>query len=401
MSPSHSFDPSAPEFLQNPYPVYEQLRTVSPIFHHQESELWYVTNYADVSAILRDRRFGRDITLARTANQCPISPPEYEPFTKLEANSLFDKEPPDHTRLRGLVQMAFTPRRVQAMRPRIQQIAEQLLDAAETQGAMDLLADFAEPLPVAVISEMLGIPATDRHQLRPWSNAIVAMYELERTPAQTKAAIDASLAFADYLRYLAAQRRNYPREDLITALVHAEAQGEQLTEDELVSTCVLLLNAGHEATVNAVGNGMLALLQNPDQLRLLQNDPTLIESAVEELMRYDTPLQLFRRWVMSDATIGIHRFRRGQEVGLIFGAANRDPAQFSNPNRLDIRRQNNKHLALSEGVHFCLGAPLARLELQIAIGTLISRFPTMRLIEEPRFKKAWVIRALETLWVSW
>ncbi len=400
------FDPHSATFLQNPYPIYDQLRERSAIFFHEATQLWYVTSYAHASSILRDRRFGRDMTLARPSNQCPISPPNHEPFTNLEANSLFDKEPPDHTRLRGLVQLAFTPRRVHAMRPRIQQITDQLLDNVTERGSMELLADFAEPLPIAVISEMLGIPEEDRHRLRPWSNAIVAMYELERTPAQTQAAVNASQEFTDYLRHLANQRRAKPQDDLITALVCAEGRGsggtsDSLTEDELISTCVLLLNAGHEATVNVIGNGILALLQNPDQLHLLQHDSTLIDSTIEELMRYDTPLQLFRRWVIEDVEVGGHHFHRGQEIGLIFGAANRDPARYHAPHNLDIRRQDNSHLALSEGIHFCLGASLARLELQVAIGTLVRRFPKIQLVEEPHFKSSWVIRGLEALRMKW
>ncbi|MEM7347464.1 MAG: cytochrome P450, partial [Chloroflexota bacterium] len=221
------FDPTDPNFLQNPYPVYDQMRAESPIFFHQDTNLWYVTTHRDVSTILRDRRFGRDVHLALPPEQCPVSPPEYEPFTKLGASSLFDKEPPEHTRLRSLVQMAFTPRRIQQMRPHIQLIAAELLDKVAPAGQMDVLADFAEPLPVAVISQMLGIPQSDRHALRPWSNAIVTMYELNHTPEQADKAIEAASEFADYLRYLAAQRRADPLDDLITALALAEADGDR------------------------------------------------------------------------------------------------------------------------------------------------------------------------------
>src|SRR5690606_17492672 len=235
------------------------------------------------------------------------------------------------------------------------------------------------PLPVTVIAELLGVPEADRHHLRPWSQAIVAMYELDHTPEQERRAVQAAIEFSDYLRQLARERRRNPQNDLITALAQVEEQGDTLSEDELISTCVLLLNAGHEATANVIGNGMLALLHHPAQFDRLRANPALVSTAVEEMMRYDTPLQLFRRWTLEDVVYKGIELRRGTQIALVFGAANRDPAVFDQPNTFDITRADNPHISFGGGVHYCLGAPLARLELQIAIRTLIERFPTLRL----------------------
>jgi cytochrome P450 len=266
---------------------------------------------------------------------------------------------------------------------------------------MDILADFAVPLPVTVIAELLGIPEEDRHRLRPWSADIVAMYELNHTEAQGRRAVQAALEFSDYLRALARQRRRAPRDDLISGLAAVEEAGDQLTEDELISTCILLLNAGHEATVNVIGNGMYALLRHPDQMRRLHDHPELVNSAVEEMMRYDTPLQLFRRWVLEDLRFRGYKFQQGMELGLMFGAANRDPARFPNPHTFDIAREDNAHIAFGGGVHYCLGAPLARLELQTAIRTLLRRMPHLRLEgSEPEYRPAYVIRGLKALLVT-
>ena len=372
-------------------------------FWHEASQLWFFTTHADVERLLRDRRFGRSILhiLSREEIGLPPERSDLEPFTKLGAHSMFDKEPPDHTRLKALVHKVFTPRRVEQLRGQIQAITDDLLDRAEAQGQFDLLADFATPLPVTVIAELLGVPESDRHWLRPWSQAIVAMYELDHTPAQEQAAVQASLEFADYLRHLAQVRRDDPRDDLITALVLVEEAGDRLTEDELISTCVLLLNAGHEATVNVIGNGMLALLHHPHQLERLRSDLSLVNSTVEEMMRYDTPLQLFRRWVLEDVIYEGVELQQGMEIGLMFGAANRDPAVFDQPDTFDITRQPNPHIAFGGGVHYCLGAPLARLELQIAVKTLIERFPALRIDgPDPVYRPAYVIRGLQSFPVT-
>lgn len=393
-------DPHSPEFKRNPYPVYEQLRRETPIAYDEALGLWIISRYEDVSALLRDRRLGRSIEhiVSRDTLGLPPKDPRYAPFDRLSEHSMFDKEPPDHTRLRSLVHKAFTPRRIEGLREHIQAIADQLLDAVAGQAQIDLLEDYAVPLPVIVIAELLGIPESDRHRLRPWSRDIVAMYELNHTPAQADRAILAAQEFSNYLRELSAQRAKDPQDDLITALVTVEEAGEMLTEDELISTCVLLLNAGHEATVNVFGNGMLALFSNPAQLDLLRERPVELSArAIEEMMRYDTPLQLFRRWVLHDFEYRGQHFRQGEQIALLFGSANRDSAQFPHADHFDITRTENAHLSFSLGIHYCLGAPLARMELEIALRTLIQRIPNLRLEYKPRFRDSYVIRGLEDL----
>jgi cytochrome P450 len=399
-----SFDPTSPAFKHDPYPIYTELRAQTPIYYDDALAMWMVARHADVSTLLRDRRLGRSIEHVKSRAELGLPPkdPRYAPFDRLSENSMFDKEPPDHTRLRGLVHKAFAPRRIEGLRVSIQTTADTLLDAASARdSSFDLLEDFAVPLPVAVIAELLGVPDADRHKLRPWSADIVAMYELNHTSEQADRAIQSAAEFSDYLRHLAAQRLSDPQNDLITALATVEEAGEVLTEDELVSTCVLLLNAGHEATVNVMGNGMWALFRHPDQLVLLREDPAGHASgAVEEMMRYDTPLQLFRRWVLEDMVFRGFPFQQGQQVGLLYGAANRDPDVFPHAETLDITRADNWHLSFSLGIHFCLGAPLARLELQTALATLMRRMPTLSLVNEPQFRDSYVIRGLKDLIVK-
>ena len=399
-----SFDPYSPEFRTNPYPIYQRLRDETPIFYADNAGMWVISRYEDVVAILKDRRFGRSLDGTALAINRPRSTPDdpLHAFKKLGEHSLFDKEPPDHTRLRGLVHKAFTPKRVENLRDQIEKITADLLGAIEPDGEADLLETVAVPLPVTVIAEMLGVPEADRHHLRPWSHDIVAMYELTHTPEQAERAAHAASEFSAYLRDLAAERRARPGDDLMTALVQAEEDGDKLTEDELVSTCVLLLNAGHEATVNVVGNGLFALLRRPDQHALLRDTPALVPSAVEEMMRFDTPLQLFRRKAREGIAYKGHTFAAGDEFALLFGSANRDPLRFDNPDTLDITRRDNPHIAFSAGIHFCLGAPLARLELVSVIGAIMRRFPKLRLVgPEPRFRDSFVIRGLEALQVAW
>ncbi len=390
------------EFRADPYPVYQLLRQHAPVSFREELNMWVVSRYDDVTSILRDRRFGRTIdhVLTREQRGAPPKAQHRRAFDMLSENSMFDKEPPEHTRLRVLVHKAFTPRRVESLRESVQSVANTLVDNVQTQRSMDVLADFAVPLPVTVIAELLGVPEDERSPLRNWSQTIVAMYELEPTAEQERAAIQAATEFTDYLRSLAKQRRQQPRDDLISALVEAEEAGDKLTEDELIATCVLLLNAGHEATVNVLGNGLYALFRYPDQLRLLQENPSLNNSAVEELLRYDTPLQLFRRFALEDIHFRDITFKQGQEIALLFGSANRDLERFPNPNTLDITRTDNPHIAFSLGVHYCLGAPLARMELQIALASLIQRLPNISLAQEPHYRDSVVIRGLDALQVT-
>lgn len=377
------FDPSDPAFVADPYPTYARLRAEAPVLLDEASGLRFVSRFADVDAVLRDRRFGRVFV--------PVPGAEMAPFNLLNEHSLFDTEPPEHTRLRGLVSRVFTPRRVEALRPAVRAMAEERL----RDGVRDVIADLAEPIPVAVIAELLGVPPADRGLLRPWSRAIVAMYELEPDGRAAAEAVRASVEFRAYLLDLASSRRRAPGDDLLSGLA-----GVGLSDDELVATCVLLLNAGHEATVNALGNGVLALLERRDVWERLLADPSVVPGAVEELLRFDTPLQLFRRTALVDAEVGGVPVAAGERVALLFGSANRDGSVFSDPDRLDVMRSPNPHLGFGAGIHFCLGAPLARIELQEQLGALLRVAPGLELAAEPVRRPGHVIRGLERLEVA-
>lgn len=399
--PLAAFDPTSLSFIANPYPVYAALRDLGPIHYHPEVNLWLVTRYADVNTLLRDRRFGRTYLHKATHAEMgrPDEPAEHAPFWHVIRNGMLDREPPDHTRLRHLVSKAFTPRTIEKLRPRIHDIVDKLVDVAAERGEFDFIATVAEPLPVTVIAELLGIPDADRHRLRPWSADICGMYELHPSDESARRAVRACIEFGDYLRELARERRVRPHDDLISDLAQVVESGDSLSEDELIGTCVLLLNAGHEAGVNAVANGLWALFRNPDELVRLKEDPALVSTAVDELFRFDTPLQLFERWVLEEVDICGVRVPKGAELGLLFGSANRDPAVFHEPDKLDIRRSPNPHLTFGAGIHFCLGAALARMEAQILFETILRRLPRLQLVAEPQWKSGYIIRGLEALYV--
>jgi cytochrome P450 len=289
---------------------------------------------------------------------------------------------------------------VESLRAPITRKTAELVDRVRGAGPFDLIREVAEPLPVWVIAELLGVPESDRHHLRPWSADICRMYELAPTDEDVRLASTASIGFSEYLRDLARRRREAPTGDLISELALVVDEGDRLTEDELIGTCVLLLNAGHEATVNVTGNGWWALFRNTDELDRLRADPALVPTAIEELMRYDTPLQMFERWVLEDVEVRGVRIPRGAELGLLFGSANRDPAFFRDPDRLDVARTPNPHVTFGAGIHFCLGAPLARVELETSFRTVLERLPSLRLVEEPRWKPNYIIRGLEELRVE-
>ncbi|MGW0509522.1 cytochrome P450 [Streptomyces olivaceoviridis] len=397
-----AFDPWDPAFVADPYPAYAELRARGRVIRYEPTDQWLVPHHADVSALLRDRRLGRTYQhrfgheeFGRTP-----PPPEHEPFHTLNDHGMLDLEPPDHTRIRRLVSKAFTPRTVERLRPYVEGLANDLVAALVGNGGGDLLKDVAEPLPVAVIAEMLGIPEADRGQLRPWSADICGMYELNPSEETAARAVRASVEFSDCLRELIAARREDPGDDLISGLIAAHDEGDRLTEQEMISTAVLLLNAGHEATVNATVNGWWALFRNPDQLAALRADHSLIPSAIEELMRYDTPLQLFERWVLDDIEIDGTTVPRGSEIAMLFGSANHDPAVFTDPARLDLTRKDNPHISFSAGIHYCIGAPLARLELTASMTALLRQAPTLTPAEEPTRKPNFVIRGLEGLGVE-
>ncbi|MFJ4500550.1 cytochrome P450 [Streptomyces sp. NPDC088864] len=396
------FDPWSAAFVADPYPAYAELRATGRAHYFEATDQWLVPHYADVSALLRDRRLGRTYLHRFTHEEFGRTPPppEHEPFDTLNGQGLLDLEPPDHTRIRRLVSKAFTPRTVEQLVPTVQRLAAGLVDTFVEQGGGDLLAAVAEPLPVAVIAEMLGIPEADRAPLRPWSAAICGMFELNPSEETARAAVRASVEFSAYLRELIAERRTNPGPDLISALVAAHDEGERLTEQEMISTCVLLLNAGHEATVNTTVNGWWTLLRHPEQLAALRADHGLLPTALEELMRYDTPLQMFERWVLDDIEIDGTVIPRGSEVALLFGSANRDPARFADPDTLDLARRENPHITFGAGIHFCLGAPLARVELAASFGELLRKAPGLRLVAEPEWNPGYVIRGVKELRVE-
>ncbi|MFJ3284645.1 cytochrome P450 [Streptomyces sp. NPDC086669] len=396
------FDPWDPAFLADPYPAYAELRARGRVHWFEPTNQWLVPHHADVSALLRDRRLGRTYQHRFTHEEFGrgAPPPEHEPFHTLNDHGMLDLEPPDHTRIRRLVSKAFTPRTVERLKPYVRDLAGELVAGLVARGGGDLLKEVAEPLPVAVIAEMLGIPESDRGPLRPWSADICGMYELNPSKETAAKAVRASVEFSDYLRELIAARRKEPGDDLISGLIAAHDEGDRLTEQEMISTAVLLLNAGHEATVNATVNGWWALFRNPGQLAALRADHALIPSAIEELMRYDTPLQLFERWVLDDVEIDGTTIPRGAEIAMLFGSANHDPAVFADPERLDLTRTENPHISFSAGIHYCIGAPLARIELAASMTALLEQAPGLRPVSDPERKPNFVIRGLEGLRVE-
>jgi cytochrome P450 len=389
------FNPMDPEFLADPYPTYHRLRAEDPV-HHSPLGFWVLTRYEDVASTLRDPRLVKEPIAAFVAARFGVAVP---PGMGL---SMLDRDPPDHTRLRGLVSRAFTPRVVEGLRPRIQAIVDGLLDRAQPTGSMDLIEEFAYPLPVGVICEMLGVPVEDHERFKGWSLDLARGLDAIMLPADSEVgrrSVTARHGLSDYFRELIAQRRTAPRDDLLSALIAAEEAGDRLSEQELLATCILLLVAGHETTVNLIGNGSLALLRHPDQLRRLREDPGLIGSAVEELLRYDGPVQRTARIPSENVTIGGRTIAKGEMVMPFIGAADRDPAQFPDPDRLDLGRADNRHLAFGWGIHFCLGAPLARLEGQIALNTLVHRWPRLALAttDPPEYRQSLTLRGLKTL----
>lgn len=377
------------ETKRDPHTFYAQLRSTEPLSYVEGLNAWVVTTYEDALFVLKDPRFTKD---SRKIVQPGQEQGSVQEMTFHMRNMLM-VDPPDHTRLRALVSKAFTPRMIEQLRPRIQQITDELLDAVQERGLMDLIPDFAYPLPITVISEMLGIPATDRQKFRIWTQAIVNMQE--------EAQLVSLEAFFNYIRSLLDEKRAHPGSDLTSSLVQVEENGDQLDENELVSMIFLLIVAGHETTVNLLGNGTLALLQHPDQLQQLQRDPSLIPAAVEELLRYTTPVSLTdERWANEDIALHGRLIRKGQQVIAALISANADPQQFPTGDTLDITRRENQHLAFGKGIHYCLGAPLARLEGQIAFNTLLQRLPNLRLASDPA-QLAWnfnpMLRGLTSL----
>ena len=393
----------SPEFKADPFPLLARLRASEPVYRTalpDKTPVWLVTRYDDVNALLKDERFTKNRRRALTPEQLrqlPWVPPMFRP---LERNML-DLDPPDHTRLRALVHKAFTPRLVERMRERIQTLADELLERVARRGEMDLINDYALPLPMTIITEILGVPAGDRDKFHKWSKAVVSL----SSPNPTVKVIPSVWMFIRYLRRFFKMRRREPRDDLASALIQAEEAGDRLSEDELLAMVFLLLIAGHETTVNLIGSGVLALLEHPDQMERLRREPSLIKPAVEELLRFTAPVFMTtERYAREDASVLGVTIPRGEMTLGVIGSANRDEAVFENPDELDVTREPNRHLSFGQGIHFCLGAPLARMEAQIAINTLLRRMPDLKLKVPPdslRWRPSMILRSLDALPVAY
>ena len=395
------YDPWSPAFVADPYPALARLREGPAALYDERTEQWLVSRHALVNALLRDRRLGRSYHHVATNAEWgrPDPPADEAAFWRLLDIQMIDQEPPDHTRLRRLVSAAFTPRTVERLRPRIDAIATRLVDDALALGEFDLIADLLELLPVAVISELLGIPEADRARLRPWSGDMTLVFELNPSAEDRARAVAAGSEFEAYLRDLARERRRRPTGDLLSELALVAEAGDRLTEDELVGTAILLLNAGHEASVNGAANSWYALFREPAALAALRADHDLLPTAIEELLRFDTPAPMFERWVLQDIDIEGTRIPRGQELALQFAAANRDPNAFARADELVLDRDPNPYLSFGAGIHYCLGAPLAKAEFDIVFRRILERLPRLELVEEPTWKPRFILRGLAALLV--
>lgn len=375
-------------FVQDPYPAYDRMRTLGSLVYWQDYNMPCAVSYAAANAILRDRRFGR----------MPLDPPpvpaHLAPFYAVEAHSMLELEPPRHTRLRSLVLRAFTSRRIVALAPEITALSHQLIDQFP-DGPFDLLTQFAQPLPVTIIARLLGVPENLAPDLLRWSNAMVGMYQAGRTRADEDRAITATTEFVDFMRSYIAARRQTPRDDLITHLIAAEEEGQRLSTAEMISTCILLLNAGHEATVHSIGNATKTLLQTGHY-----GQTPITEALIEETLRYDPPLHLFTRWAYEDIDVVGHVIPKGTQIACLLGAANRCPKHWDVPDQFDHLRSAKANLAFGAGLHFCLGAPLARLELHHALDALVTRLPGLRLAQTPLYADIYHFHGLKSLMVA-
>jgi cytochrome P450 len=392
------FNPFLPEVRANPYPHYRELREREPL-HRNPLGFWIISRYREGASVLRDRRFAmidprdRDDPLGLLLDRDSLAI-----IQDAMTRTMLFMNPPDHTRIRSLVTKAFTSRVVEGLRPRIQAIVDELIDAVAARGEMDLVADVAYPLPVTVIAEMMGIPAKDRFQFRQWATDLAPTIDPVLMPDALARAVRAVTEFAEYFRPLVEDRRRRPQNDLLSALIAAEEAGDRLSEEELFANAILLIGAGHETTTNLIGNGLLALLRNPAELERLRRSPELVEAAVEELLRYDSPVQMSGRKAKEDLMVGDEKIAAGERVLVLIGAVNRDPERFTDPDRLDVARSDNEHLTFGGGVHYCLGASLARAEGQIAIATLLRRLDGLELASEaPEWRETITLRGVKSL----
>jgi cytochrome P450 len=400
------FDPFGPEFAADRYPVYRRYLAAGPVHFGVPSTpgapgTWFVLGHDAVTTHLKDARYVRELAKLVPERPKPEMPEPYRPFWDMASHWMLFKDPPDHTRLRAVVSRAFTPRRVRELATKIEASARSLLEEARRDGEIDLIAEYAYPLPVFVIADLIGIDPSERDALRRWSAAIGAAIDMRSSADSYGPASDAAREIKAFLEGFIAERTRDPRDDLISALIASRDDDHRLDDEELVATLVLLLVAGHETTTNLIGNGTLALLQHPEQLRRLREDQALVESAVEELLRYDSPIQATFRFASEDVTIADQAIPALAPVGFMLGAANRDPRVFEHPDRLDVARQVGRHTAFGLGIHFCLGAPLARLEATIAFRALLDHAPRLALAgSEPPWRPGIAFRGLERLPVT-
>ncbi len=405
MPPGHCLPLNDPDFIANPYPALQTLRRELPVFHDPQHNKTFFTRHADISALLKDKRLGRSLLHRYSREELGWPPPDprLAPFNQYQDNVFMDMEGPAHTRLRGLVSKVFTPRQVENLRGKLEAVTVSLIDSAPRGEPFNFVQHIAEPLPVILIADLLGIPEQYRPQLRPWSAAIVKMYEMNPSDEDINSANQAAHDFMELVGQLAEQRRAHPGDDLISALTQAELDGSRLTEDELRATCIFLLNAGHEATVNGSTLGLLALLRNGEQAQALPaalaspSGDNLLKTAVDELLRYDTPLPMFERYVLEDMDFNGMPLKRGQELALLYISGNRDESRFEQANSLLLTRADNPLLTFGLGTHYCLGAPLARLELQTLFRVLFERRANIQLAGKPVFQSGFVIRGLANL----
>ncbi len=387
-----------PTFVADPYEQLKALREIGKPVWHERMQIFLAARHSDANDVFRNKSLGRIFT-----DKSPEF--EWETFNWLHSDSILDSEPPKHTRLRSLVAKAFNRNKIEGMRPAVERITQQLLGAihekVKSGQNFDLIADYAEPLPVKIIADLLGFPESEEHLLRPWSQSIVKMYEVNPSEQYQVEAKKAAGEFAEYVRNLAEHRKTNPGQDLITDLAMVEENGEKLNSHELVATCVLLLNAGHEASVNAFGNGMVAALERPDQAELLRkNSRAITETALEEFMRFDAPLHLFERTATVDTELGGVKIEKGQKIAALIGSANRDSSVFERADEMDLTRDPNPHIGFGAGIHFCLGAPLARLEMSVSLPALWEKYPNMQLAGTPVRRPTFVLRGYESVSIS-
>lgn len=398
-----SLDARDPAFYSDPNPVYAKLHAHAPTFFWEQQKQWYFTGYDQVNALLRDRRFGRQIlhVASREELGMPAPLPHLKHFDAAEAWSLLEIEPPEHTRLRTLVNRAFVSRQIDRLRPEITELTDRLIDGFEKDGQVELLSALADIVPVTMIARMIGIPDDMGPQLLKWSHAYVRMYMFGRTEADEHAADKAAAEFADYVRSIIAERRAEPRDDLLTHMIHTEHKGQLLSDDELISTTIVLLNAGHEATVHQIGNAVRVILESGIPAETMFADEKTIERTVEECLRICAPVHIFQRYALDDIDFDGLSFKRGDKVALILAAANLDPKKFSDPLAFRPDRDEGPNLSFGAGIHFCIGAPLARLELNIILPILFRRLAGMRLAGTPTVKDVYHFHGLERLDLEW